>query len=121
MFRGRCAGVDLSVWGYLRLALRLPPSGQMRRAPDMRFRWRNRYTDPTRRQFVDLRSPRGSLFEKACPLEPGASPVSSFRELGVTAELSDSLVARGITAPYPIQAATLPDALAGRDVCGRAP
>jgi superfamily II DNA/RNA helicase len=47
--------------------------------------------------------------------------VSSFRELGVTAELSDSLVARGITAPFPIQAATLPDALAGRDVCGRAP
>ncbi|HEY1635399.1 MAG TPA: DEAD/DEAH box helicase, partial [Acidimicrobiales bacterium] len=47
--------------------------------------------------------------------------MSSFRELGVTAELSDSLVARGITAPFPIQAATLPDALAGRDVCGRAP
>jgi superfamily II DNA/RNA helicase len=47
--------------------------------------------------------------------------VSSFRELGLSAELSDALAARGILAPFPIQAATLPDALAGRDVCGRAP
>ena len=47
--------------------------------------------------------------------------MSSFRELGVPAELSQSLAARGITTPFPIQAATLPDALAGRDVCGRAP
>ena len=47
--------------------------------------------------------------------------MSSFRDLGVPAELADSLAARGITAPFPIQAATLPDALAGRDVCGTAP
>jgi superfamily II DNA/RNA helicase len=45
----------------------------------------------------------------------------TFRELGVPAELSDSLAARGITEPFPIQAAALPDSLAGRDVCGRAP
>ncbi|HLN43392.1 MAG TPA: DEAD/DEAH box helicase, partial [Acidimicrobiales bacterium] len=31
------------------------------------------------------------------------------------------LTARGLTSPFPIQRATLPDALAGRDVCGRAP
>ncbi|HET6663906.1 MAG TPA: DEAD/DEAH box helicase, partial [Acidimicrobiales bacterium] len=47
--------------------------------------------------------------------------MSTFRELGVPAELSDSLAARGITEPFPIQTATLPDGLAGRDVCGRAP
>ena len=47
--------------------------------------------------------------------------MSTFRELGVPAELSDSLAARGIIEPFPIQAATLPDSLAGRDVCGRAP
>ena len=47
--------------------------------------------------------------------------MSSFRDLGVPADLADSLAARGITEPFPIQAATLPDALAGRDVCGRAP
>ena len=44
-----------------------------------------------------------------------------FRDLGVPAELADSLTARGIGEPFPIQAATLPDSLAGRDVCGRAP
>ena len=32
-----------------------------------------------------------------------------------------SLADRGIVAPFPIQAATIPDALAGRDVSGRAP
>jgi superfamily II DNA/RNA helicase len=47
--------------------------------------------------------------------------VSTFRELGVPAELSDSLAARGLVEPFPIQTATLPDSLAGRDVCGRAP
>ena len=31
------------------------------------------------------------------------------------------LTALGLTEPLPIQAATIPDALAGRDVCGRAP
>ncbi|MHB1137794.1 MAG: DEAD/DEAH box helicase [Microthrixaceae bacterium] len=45
----------------------------------------------------------------------------SFEQIGVPASLSDDLRARGITAPFPIQAATIPAALAGRDVCGRAP
>jgi superfamily II DNA/RNA helicase len=46
---------------------------------------------------------------------------SSFAELGVPAALVSHLASRGIAAPFPIQAAALPDALAGRDVCGRAP
>jgi superfamily II DNA/RNA helicase len=45
----------------------------------------------------------------------------TFADLGVPARLGDQLARRGITAPFPIQAATLPDALDGRDVCGRAP
>ncbi|MDQ1397429.1 MAG: hypothetical protein QOG64_2688, partial [Acidimicrobiaceae bacterium] len=45
----------------------------------------------------------------------------SFAELGVPAALSDRLARRGITQPFPIQMATLPDALAGRDICGKAP
>src|SRR4051795_12696501 len=45
--------------------------------------------------------------------------MSSFLELGVPAELSDVLAASGITVPTPIQAATLPDSLGGRDVLGR--
>jgi superfamily II DNA/RNA helicase len=51
---------------------------------------------------------------------PPTAPGSSFAELGVPTPLSSVLAARGITAPRPIQARTLPDALAGRDVLGRA-
>ena len=43
----------------------------------------------------------------------------TFADLGVPAALTALLDARGITAPFPIQAATLPDSLAGRDVLGR--
>jgi superfamily II DNA/RNA helicase len=45
----------------------------------------------------------------------------TFADLGVPASLCATLARRGITAPFPIQAATLPDALAGRDVAGQAP
>ena len=41
------------------------------------------------------------------------------RALGVPAPLVEVLTASGITAPFPIQVATLPDTLAGRDVLGR--
>ncbi|MGH9116071.1 MAG: DEAD/DEAH box helicase [Acidimicrobiales bacterium] len=44
-----------------------------------------------------------------------------FAVLGVPAQLSVALARAGITEPFPIQAATLPDCLAGRDVCGKAP
>jgi superfamily II DNA/RNA helicase len=43
----------------------------------------------------------------------------SFRQLGVPGELLTVLARQGITTAFPIQAATLPDALAGRDVLGR--
>ncbi len=43
----------------------------------------------------------------------------SFPDLGVPARLDDVLRSQGITVPTPIQAATLPDSLAGRDVLGR--
>ena len=54
------------------------------------------------------------------PTPPPTAPGSSFAELGVPATLASALGARGITTPRPIQARTLPDALAGRDVLGRA-
>jgi len=44
---------------------------------------------------------------------------SSFDALGVPARLVDVLAAQEISTPTPIQAATLPDSLAGRDVLGR--
>ncbi|GAB3815974.1 DEAD/DEAH box helicase [Tessaracoccus terricola] len=44
---------------------------------------------------------------------------SDFARLGVPANLVSALAGRGITTPTPIQAATLPDSLSGRDVLGR--
>ncbi len=44
---------------------------------------------------------------------------ASFADLGVPTDLVGLLSADGITVPTPIQAATLPDSLAGRDVLGR--
>ncbi len=46
-------------------------------------------------------------------------PLPSFAELGLADELLRALEQAGITEPFPIQAATLPDALAGRDLLGR--
>ena len=45
----------------------------------------------------------------------------SFTDLGLAPDLVDALSARGVTAPFPIEAATIPEALEGRDICGRAP
>ena len=44
---------------------------------------------------------------------------TTFASLGVPVSLTAVLAASGITVPTPIQAATLPDSLAGRDVLGR--
>ncbi len=51
----------------------------------------------------------------AAPAPVGAS----FTDLGVPAALVRVLLGEGITQPFPIQTATLPDSLAGRDVLGR--
>lgn len=53
------------------------------------------------------------------PHRPEQQP--TFADLGVPPALVERLGTLGLTSPFPIQAATLPDALAGRDVCGRAP
>ena len=49
------------------------------------------------------------------PLQP------SFASLGVPSDIVAALDRKSITEPFPIQSATIPDALAGRDVCGKAP
>ncbi|MBI2710594.1 MAG: DEAD/DEAH box helicase [Actinobacteria bacterium] len=45
---------------------------------------------------------------------------TDFAALGVEGDLVAALASRGIDAPFPIQSLTIPDALAGRDVCGKA-
>jgi superfamily II DNA/RNA helicase/cold shock CspA family protein len=44
-----------------------------------------------------------------------------FADLGVPTDLCACLTAAAITEPFPIQSVVIPDALAGRDVAGRAP
>jgi superfamily II DNA/RNA helicase len=59
----------------------------------------------------------------AAPFEPErllmTTTANTFADLGVSAPLVRTLTAAGLTSPFPIQAATLPDTLAGRDVLGR--
>src|ERR1022692_667211 len=44
----------------------------------------------------------------------------TFESLGVSEELTKALADQGIVSAFPIQALTIADALAGRDVCGKA-
>jgi superfamily II DNA/RNA helicase len=45
---------------------------------------------------------------------------SSFAGLGLAADLVAALARQGIETPFPIQALTIPDALDGNDICGKA-
>ncbi|HXW33574.1 MAG TPA: DEAD/DEAH box helicase [Acidimicrobiales bacterium] len=47
-------------------------------------------------------------------------PNVTFEGLGVAKALARLLVEQGIRKPFPIQALTIPDGIAGRDVCGKA-
>jgi len=47
-------------------------------------------------------------------------PATSFADAGLPDSLVTALARRGIAAPFPVQAAALPDALTGADVLGRA-
>ncbi|WP_433466416.1 DEAD/DEAH box helicase [Spirillospora sp. CA-128828] len=50
---------------------------------------------------------------------PPLPAIESFSDLRMPAPLLTALTRRGMTTPFPIQAAALPNALAGRDVLGR--
>jgi len=61
-----------------------------------------------------------ALRREAPRRRPGdAAHGPTFTSLGVPAPLAAALTAAGIDAPFPIQAAVLPDALAGADILGR--
>lgn len=51
---------------------------------------------------------------------PAGSNVDSFASLGLCDEIVAVIRARGIAAPFPVQVLTIPDVLAGKDVCGKA-
>ncbi len=51
---------------------------------------------------------------------PAPTVSDAFSALGVSGDVAALLSKQGITEPFPIQALTIPHALAGRDVCGKA-
>jgi superfamily II DNA/RNA helicase len=46
--------------------------------------------------------------------------MTTFADLGLDDDLVEILASQGIEEPFPIQQLTIPDAVAGRDVCGKA-
>lgn len=73
---------------------------------------------PSGRTDSPARSAVPALRVAPAPFAAPADPVN-FAGLGVASALVASLASQGIDAPFPIQSATLPDSLAGRDVLGR--
>ncbi|MER6467321.1 DEAD/DEAH box helicase [Streptomyces collinus] len=65
------------------------------------------------------RQPAGGDFAPPKTGRPALPAVESFADLALPAPLLATLGREGVTVPFPIQAATLPNSLAGRDVLGR--
>ncbi|WP_329454030.1 DEAD/DEAH box helicase [Streptomyces sp. NBC_01497] len=53
-------------------------------------------------------------------MTPGLPPIETFAELDLPPELVRTMAGLAVRDPFPIQAVTLPNALVGRDVLGRA-
>ncbi|WBB63916.1 DEAD/DEAH box helicase [Streptomyces sp. WMMC500] len=88
------------------------------RAPDNPARRRSRGQTARR---SGRRKPAAAQGEFALPANttPPLPPVASFADLDMPPVLLTTLRHQGVRVPFPIQAATLPDSLAGRDVLGR--
>ncbi|MFF5722115.1 DEAD/DEAH box helicase [[Kitasatospora] papulosa] len=62
---------------------------------------------------------QGGEFALPQTVTPALPAVESFDALDMPAALLKTLAAQGVTEPFPIQGATLPNSLAGRDILGR--
>ncbi|MFI7007967.1 DEAD/DEAH box helicase [Streptomyces sp. NPDC050145] len=81
-----------------------PAAGGQRRAPEQQ---RRRQPSPP----AEFTMPESST--------PALPPAESFDVLDMPVALVKTLGEQGVTEPFPIQAATLPNSLAGRDLLGR--
>ncbi|MFI6442777.1 DEAD/DEAH box helicase [Streptomyces sp. NPDC050759] len=82
----------------------------------------SRFGSPApRRSGGQGRRPAAVQGEFALPesVTPALPAVEGFADLDMPGELLAALGAQGVTVPFPIQAATLPNSLVGRDVLGR--
>ncbi|MEU2250764.1 DEAD/DEAH box helicase [Streptomyces sp. NPDC019224] len=80
-----------------------------------------RFGAPARRSGGYGRRPvaKQGEFELPKTVTPALPPVAAFADLDLPDAVLAALTAQGVTEPFPIQAATLPNSLAGRDVLGR--
>ncbi|MEV4945554.1 DEAD/DEAH box helicase [Streptomyces sp. NPDC053755] len=76
---------------------------------------------PRTRPAAGNRRPAPVRGEFALPrtTTPALPAVESFADLDMPGQLLAALTAEGVTVPFPIQGATLPNTLAGRDALGR--
>ncbi len=78
-------------------------------------------TDPRPDDLTDAAASAaesGEPTEAAEPSEP-SEPTVTFADLGLPEAIVRKLTNNQVVTPFPIQAATIPDALAGRDILGR--
>ncbi|GAA1191139.1 DEAD/DEAH box helicase [Streptomyces hebeiensis] len=73
-------------------------------------------TKASARRAVPARPQEFALPETLTPALPA---VTAFDELDMAEGLLKALAEQGVTEPFPIQGATLPNSLAGRDILGR--
>ncbi|HZB21374.1 MAG TPA: DEAD/DEAH box helicase [Blastococcus sp.] len=100
------------------------PASSSDGAPRRRRGGRGRGTRPAGEQGLNQNRPAAAPAPAPVVVPVGADATvlptdTTFEALGVPAPLVEVLTGSGITAPFPIQVATLPDSLAGRDVLGR--
>ncbi len=76
----------------------------------------------TTRSPRDTHQPRPTPTAPTTPAAPAApTDPRGFADLGVPADLVEALITMGRPTPFPVQAMTVGDALAGRDLCAKAP
>ncbi|MGW7267176.1 DEAD/DEAH box helicase [Streptomyces sp. NPDC054842] len=79
----------------------------------------SRSGSPSRSGGYGRRSAPQGEFALPVSVTPALPAVEAFADLDMPAALLAALTAEGVTTPFPIQGATLPNSLAGRDVLGR--
>ncbi|MCX5141651.1 MULTISPECIES: DEAD/DEAH box helicase [unclassified Streptomyces] len=68
---------------------------------------------------IEADAPQAEQADTDAADEADAEPTITFADLGLPEGIVRKLAQNGVTAPFPIQAATIPDALAGKDILGR--
>ena len=101
----------------------MPQYSGRRRAPSHRHRGPARTPGRVSAPRNDPREDQRSDLDRALTAAAAAAApaATTFRELGLPARLTDALTASGMVAPFAtFRASAIPDAVAGRDVLGRA-